>query len=80
MNIKVLGPGCSNCINLENRTREALKQLNLNAQIEKVTDYSEILSYGLVRTPGLIINNKIVVQGSVPTVEQLKDTIKQQLV
>lgn len=79
MNIKVLGPGCSNCINLENRTREALKQLNLNAQIEKVTDYSEILSFGLVRTPGLIINNKIVVQGSVPTVEQLQEIIKQQL-
>jgi len=78
MNIKVLGPGCINCKTLEARTQEALKKLNLEATIEKVTDYSEILSYGLVRTPILIIDNKIVVQGSVPSVEQLHEILQQQ--
>jgi len=77
MNIKVLGPGCINCKTLEARNREALKKLNTEATIEKVTDYSEILSLGLVRTPGLVIDNKIVVQGSVPSVEQLQDILKQ---
>jgi len=80
MNIKVLGPGCINCKTLEARTRDALNKLNIEATIEKVIDYSEILSFGLVRTPGLIIDNKIVVQGSVPTVEQLQNLIKQQII
>ncbi|HMU43024.1 MAG TPA: thioredoxin family protein [Ignavibacteriaceae bacterium] len=80
MNIKVLGPGCMNCKTLESRTKEALQKLNIEASIEKVTDYSEILSYGLVRTPGLLIDNKIIVQGSVPSVEQLQEILKQQTI
>ena len=78
MNIKVLGPGCMNCVTLEKRTAEALQKLNIEASLEKVTDYSEILSYGLVRTPGLLIDNKIVVQGSVPSVEQIQEILSQQ--
>jgi len=78
MNIKVLGPGCINCKTLEARTQEALNKMNIEASIEKVIDYSEMLSLGLVRTPGLVIDNKIVVQGFVPTVEQLQQIIKQQ--
>lgn len=79
MNIKVLGPGCMNCKTLESRTKEALQKLNIEASIEKVTDYSEILSYGLVRTPGLLIDNKIVVQGRVPSVEQIQEILSKQL-
>ncbi len=77
MNIKVLGPGCMNCVTLEKRTSEAIKKLNLEAEIEKITDYDKILSYGIVRTPGLLIDNKIAVQGRVPTVEQIQEIIKQ---
>ncbi len=77
MNIKVLGPGCMNCVTLEKRTWEAIKKLNLEAEIEKITDYDKILSYGIVRTPGLLIDNKIAVQGRVPTVEQIQEIIKQ---
>ncbi len=80
MNIKVLGPGCMNCVTLEKRTREALTKMNIQAEIEKVTDFSKILELGLVKTPGLIVNNKIVVQGRVPAVEELKEIIKQQIV
>ena len=78
MEIKVLGPGCMNCVNLEKRTIEALKKLKSEGNIEKVTDYAEILSYGIVRTPGLIVDDKIVVQGSVPSVEQLHEILQQQ--
>lgn len=77
MIIKVLGPGCMNCVTLERRTQEAIKKLNLEAEIEKVTDYDKILSYGIVRTPGLLIDDKIAVQGRVPTVEQIQEIIKQ---
>ena len=66
--------------NFRSKNSDALNKLNIEATIEKVIDYSEILSFGLVRTPGLIIDNKIVVQGSVPTVEQLQNLIKQQII
>jgi small redox-active disulfide protein 2 len=75
MNIKVLGPGCMNCQTLEKRTMEAVKNLNIEAEIEKVTDYTQILSYGIVKTPGLLINSKIAVQSKVPTVEQLQEIL-----
>ncbi len=79
MNIKVLDR-MNELQNFRVRTRDALNKLNFEATIEKVIDYSEILSFGLVRTPGLIIDNKIVVRGSVPTVEQLQNIIKQQII
>ncbi len=77
MNIKVLGPGCTKCVTLEKRTSEAIKKLNLESEIEKITEYDKILSYGIVKTPGLLIDNKIAVQGRVPTVEQIQEIIKQ---
>ncbi len=77
MNIKVLGPGCMNCQTLEKRTKAAVKNLNVEAEIEKVTDMQQITSYGIMLTPGLIVDDKIVVQGKVPTVEQIQDILKQ---
>jgi len=68
-----------NCVTLEKRTAEAIKKLNIEAEIEKVTDYEQILSFGIVRTPGLLIENKIVVQGRVPTVEQIQEILKQHI-
>ncbi len=79
MNIKVLGPGCMNCQTLEKRTKEAVKNLGVEAEIEKVTDTKQITTYGIMLTPGLIVNDKIIVQGKVPTVEQIQDILKQQL-
>ncbi len=72
MKIKVLGPGCMNCKTLEHRTREAAEALHLNVSIEKVEDYQEIASYGIMRTPGLVIDEKVVLSGSVPRVEEIK--------
>lgn len=75
MIIKVLGSGCMNCKTLEQRTSEALKKMNIEASIEKVTEYQDIASYGVMRTPGLVIDNKVLVQGRVPTVEQIQELL-----
>jgi small redox-active disulfide protein 2 len=75
MTIKVLGPGCINCRTLEKRTIEALHDLNMEAIIEKVVDYQQIASYGIMRTPGLVIEEKVVVAGFVPPVEKLKEIL-----
>jgi small redox-active disulfide protein 2 len=75
MIIKVLGPGCMNCKTLEKRTHEALQQLNMQATVEKVEDFQKIASYGIMHTPGLVIDEKIAVSGFVPTVEKIKDIL-----
>ncbi len=75
MTIKVLGPGCSNCRTLERRTLDALAQLNVQASVEKVTDLNGMASYGVMRTPGLVIDEKLVWQGGVPTVEKVKELV-----
>jgi small redox-active disulfide protein 2 len=71
MDIKVLGPGCRNCVTLEQRTREALSQLGKNAEVEKVTDPATIAGYGILSTPGLVVDGTVVVAGKVPSVRQL---------
>lgn len=75
MTIKVLGPGCMNCKTLERRTVEALQKMSLTASVEKVVDFNDIVSYGIMRTPGLVIDEKVVWQGSVPTVEKIEEMI-----
>jgi small redox-active disulfide protein 2 len=71
VNVKILGPGCKNCRNLETRTREALAELGLDASVEKVTDYGAIAGYGVMKTPGLVVDDTLVVSGRVPTTEEI---------
>ncbi len=75
MIIKVLGSGCANCQNLERNTREALAQTGLEATIEKVTDYPAIMRYNIMRTPALVIDEKVVVKGRVPTVAAIAELL-----
>ncbi len=75
LDIRVAGPGCRNCQELESRVIKALEELNLDATVMKVTDYSEIAALGILMTPGLIINGKVVLQGKVPTVGIVKGYI-----
>lgn len=75
MIVKVLGPGCRNCHRLEERTREALSRLGLDAEVEKVTDYGEIAAYGVLRTPGLVVDDEVVHSGSVPTTDHLVELL-----
>jgi small redox-active disulfide protein 2 len=76
MDIKVLGPGCTNCRNLERATREALADLGLEATIEKVEDYPTIAGYGVMSTPALVIDGTVVVSGRVPTAAQIRDLLR----
>jgi small redox-active disulfide protein 2 len=75
MDVKVLGPGCRNCGLLEERTREALDMLGLQAEIGKVTDPMEIVAYGVLSTPGLVVDEEVVVSGRVPTARQLTELL-----
>ncbi len=75
MLIKVLGPGCANCKRLEERTREAVADLGLDAEIEKVTDYADIAGYGVMKTPGLVVDERLVVSGRVPTSREIAELL-----
>ncbi|MBI5474441.1 MAG: TM0996/MTH895 family glutaredoxin-like protein [Ignavibacteriae bacterium] len=75
MTIKVLGTGCLNCKTLEQRTREAIASLNIDASVEKVEDIQKIVAYGILRTPGLVIDEKVISSGSVPSVDAIKEMI-----
>jgi small redox-active disulfide protein 2 len=72
MEIKVLGTGCARCKNLEQSTRQAAQELSLNAVIEKVEDMQKIMEYGIMRTPGLVVDGKVILSGQVPRVDELK--------
>jgi small redox-active disulfide protein 2 len=67
MLVKVLGPGCKNCIALEKATHEAIDRLGLDATVEKVTDYAAIAGYGVVATPALVVDDQVVSSGRVLT-------------
>jgi small redox-active disulfide protein 2 len=67
LTIKVLGPGCANCVNLASIAQRAVTALAIEAKVEKVTDYSEFVKYRLFATPGLVINEKLVSAGRVPS-------------
>lgn len=71
MHVKILGSGCANCVNLEKQARQAVEQLGLDATIEKVTDYTEIAGYGIMRTPGLVVDEQVLVSGRVPKAAEI---------
>ncbi len=75
MVIKVLGTGCANCKNLEKATQLAISELGIHAQIEKVEDIQKIMSYGIMRTPALVIDEKVALYGRVPSVKEIKEII-----
>ena len=73
INIKILGSGCANCKRLEQITRKVVEALALEAEIEKVTDFNEITKWPILSTPGLVINDKVVSSGRIPSETQITD-------
>ncbi len=71
VSIKILGPGCVNCERVEANVRAAVAQTGVEATIEKVTDYATFIRYGLLFTPGLVINEKLVAGGRIPGVAEI---------
>jgi small redox-active disulfide protein 2 len=72
MIIKVLGSGCANCKKLEENTRKAVVELGIDATIEKVSDFKEIMAYGVMKTPALVVDGKMKIMGRVPSAEEIK--------
>jgi small redox-active disulfide protein 2 len=79
MDVKILGSGCMRCDELEKRTRNALAELDVAADLQKVKDLKEITSYGVFSTPALVVNGKTLVSGRLPSVEELKELIQKNL-
>ena len=77
MTIKILGTGCANCNKLEALAKQAAEELNINATFEKVKEINQILEYGIVRTPGLVINKQVKSSGKLPALNQIKTWIEE---
>ena len=69
--IKVLGTGCAKCKALEKATKEAIEKTGINATLEKVEDIVEIMQFGVMTTPALVVDGEIVVKGRVPSIDEL---------
>ena len=76
MEIRILGTGCPRCDEVEKRTRNALSQLGIAADVQKVKDIKKIAEYGILGTPGLVIDGKIKSSGRIPSLEEIKTWIQ----
>lgn len=76
MNIKILGSGCKNCKKLEENTKKALEELGLNAEVQKVEDFKEIMKYGVMQTPALVVDEEVKFSGKVLKSEDIKEYLK----
>jgi len=77
MVIKILGTGCSKCVNLENKVKEIVKSNDIDATVEKVSELQDIMKYGIMSTPGLVINEKVISYGTIPKDSQILEWLKE---
>ena len=75
MEIKILGADCSKCNKVEKLTREVVEENGINATIKKVEDIVEILRFGILSTPALVVDGKVVIKGRVPTMDEIKKAL-----
>lgn len=76
LSVKILGPGCPNCERVEKLTHKALGKLNLEADVQKVTDPAQIVEMGVMTTPGLAIDGEVVCKGRIPSLEEVTGYIQ----
>lgn len=76
LSVKVLGSGCANCLKLEQLVRQAVDELGMEATVEKVTDYATILRYGVMTTPGLVVNDRLLLSGRVPPPDEVRQLLE----
>jgi len=77
LEIKVLGSGCANCTKLENLVKEVISENNIHANVEKITDREKFFDYGIMLTPGLVVNGKVLSSGKIPTKSTLELWLKE---
>ena len=75
MEIKILGPGCPKCKTLDKLTREVVEKNGIDAKITKVEDIMEIMKYGVMSTPALVVDEKVLVKGRVPSSDEIKQLL-----
>ncbi|MDD2559472.1 MAG: thioredoxin family protein [Bacteroidales bacterium] len=75
MEIKILGTGCPKCKTLEKISREVVEQNGFEANITKVEDIMEIMKYNIMSTPALVVNEKVIIKGRVPSAEEIKEIL-----
>jgi len=75
MEIKILGTGCSKCKSLEKVTREVVDDMKLDAQVTKVEDIMEIMAFGVMTTPALVVDGKVLLKGYVPSANEIKQLL-----
>jgi len=78
MEIRILGPGCPRCHEVEKRTLNALAQLGVAADVQKISDIKKIMDYSIIGTPGLVINGKVKASGRIPSQEEIKRWIQEE--
>jgi len=79
LSVKILGMGCANCNRLEDSARQAIAALGAEATIDHVKDMSAIMAYGVMRTPALVVNEKVLLSGRVPSADEVRTLIMGQL-
>ncbi|PKN99620.1 MAG: thioredoxin family protein [Chloroflexi bacterium HGW-Chloroflexi-5] len=77
LNIKILGSGCANCKRLESITRKVVEEIGLEAEFEKVTDMNEIMKWPIISTPGLVVNDKVLSSGRIPSETEIAGWLKE---
>jgi small redox-active disulfide protein 2 len=75
MDIKILGTGCPKCKTLESLTRDVVAKNGIDATVSKVEDIMEIMNYGVMTTPALVVNGKVEIKGRVPSAEEIKQVL-----
>lgn len=76
MTIKILGSGCNSCVKLENNARKAIKELRIQATVEKITDFKDIVAYGIMTTPALVVDEQVRISGRVPSTKEIKKLLQ----